>query len=272
MNGIRHFSLEEQARLYKQALKLREEHSWGKRRIARVLGISEDTVSGWLYRGYSTLNRFNNFEIKSSYELGYIIGTVWGDGNLYFDKTKGRYGGNMVRLGANDLDFINEFNRCLCTLLNKKKPYTVIKMTSGILRVECSCKSLYDFLNQNLVNQKTIIEGTTESMVGFLKAFFDGEGGCYYKNKTAKTSPKVRCYNTDLELLEYVNYLLSQFFGIYSSIRMMYDQGQYGNRKAHYGLEISRYNDIVKYHTLIGFSIKRKQERLEEIVKWIEAR
>ncbi len=268
---FRHYSPEQQISLYKHAITLRKERGWGKQRIAKALGLSNDTVKGWIYRGYSTLNKFNNFDSKPSYELGYVIGSVLGDGNLYFDKTCGTRGGYLIRLKVKDLDFINEFNKCVCIILNKKKPYAVAPQKKGLYIVKCSCKNMYEFLNQPLTNQKSTIEGTTESIIGFIRGFFDAEGGCYYANKIVKSYPKVRCYNTDIELLEYVKHLLSNF-DIYSAERTLYIQGQYGNRKALHELEICRHNDIIKYHTHIGFSIKRKQERLEEIVKWIESR
>lgn len=272
MNGIRDFSREEQISLYKEAIRLRKDHGWGKRRISKEIGVSENTVKGWLYHGYSTLNRINSFEIMSCYELGYVMGSVKGDGNLFFDKTKGRYGGYMVSLHAKDIDFLNEFNRCICILLNKNKPYTLVSQSKGKIRVECSCKGLYDYLRKPLDEHKAIIEASNETATGFLKAMFDGEGGAYYNLKQGKLDrPSVRCYNTNLELLEYIKQILYTKFGIIATISKLYDDGYTGSdgcvRKASYHIGISRYNDIVNFYRYIGFIIKRKQNKLEEIIK-----
>lgn len=276
MDGIRHLLLEEQIEKYKEAIRLRQEHGWGKRRISKKLGVSENTVKGWLYYGYSTLNRFNNFEIKSCYDLGYILGTEKGDGNTFYDKTKGKYGGYMVSVTAKDTDFINEFNRCLCVLLNKNKPYAVTSQGKGRYRVECSCKELYDFLRQPLEEQKHFIEEDINAAVGFVRAFFDGEGGAYWYRTKNRGDYKVRCYNTDMGLLEYIKEILKLKFDINSNIAKLYDDGYTGSdgciRKAHYQLNIGRRLDILKFHKHIGFSIKRKQDMLEEIVKYLEAK
>lgn len=50
---MRSFSLAERKELYNQAMEIREEKGWGKRKIARELGIPETTVGSWLYMGSS---------------------------------------------------------------------------------------------------------------------------------------------------------------------------------------------------------------------------
>lgn len=264
---FRRYSPEQQVSLYKQAISLREERGWGKQRIAKALGLSNDTVKGWIYRGYSTLNKFNDFDNKPSYELGYVIGTVWGDGNLYYDKTCGTRGAYLIRLKVKDLDFANEFNRCIYTTLHKNKPYAVISSKDGLYMVKCSCKSLFMFLERPLEEQKSIIEGSRETIIGSIRGFFDAEGGAYFIG-----TPTVRCYNSNRELLEYIKQLLLNYFNIISTTRLVYEKGRYNKKHDAYELEIRRYSEIVKFYDNIGFAIGRKQQMLGKITKWIEAK
>ncbi len=107
-------------------------------------------------------------------------------------------------------------------------------------------------------------------MRSFLRGFFDSEG-FVEKNKR-----KIFCYNTDTKLLEYVQRLLRtlgvETSGPRISIRRgtpFFDKKQgktYKRRKDAYYIYV-KVKDRLRFYRLIGFTIQRKRQRLEECLK-----
>jgi len=106
-------------------------------------------------------------------------------------------------------------------------------------------------------------------VAAFLRGFADSEG-------SVKKIGQIYIYNTDLRLLTYIQELLKKF-GIESTgpklltrrgtvIRDPRTGKQYMAKKDCYYIYIrtSSYTNFYKY---IGFTIKRKQQRLEEYIK-----
>ena len=74
--GKSEIPLKERQRLYEEAMRLRAEYGWGAKRIAKELGLSVATVSGWLYRGQKPRRRIEETdritEIREMQFSGYV--------------------------------------------------------------------------------------------------------------------------------------------------------------------------------------------------------
>jgi len=111
-------------------------------------------------------------------------------------------------------------------------------------------------------------------MKGWLGAFFDGEGGVYYK-----VHPKgkgciqkfIRCCNTCPDLINRASTYLNAL-GIHHDIRVVTPDMEAHRRKAASIIQIVRATDILKYAELIGFHCRRKQGVLNDIVEYIKKR
>ncbi len=82
--------------------------------VRREFGVnlSKSTVSDWVRSKHSPLGRVSYFRPVACPEFAYIIGVETGDGSLNVNQYNYR-----IRLKATDLDFVQEFNRCLSVVL-----------------------------------------------------------------------------------------------------------------------------------------------------------
>jgi len=128
---------------------------------------------------------------------------------------------------------------------------------------------LYNFLQQPFKKLKPYIEHSNACAAAFLRAFFDGEGSIRGRQLTA--------YNTNRQLLIYVKGLLKRHFDIDTTgprigmkkgtiIHCPRTKKPYRANKNCYHIYI-RANSLPKFHKHIGFSIKRKQQRLAKAAK-----
>ena len=105
---------------------------------------------------------------------------------------------------------------------------------------------------------KTIFDASQEIKCGFLRGFFDSEG-C-----VGIGSRRITAISTNGDGIEDVRNLLTSL-GIKSRIRKITKISK--NRKACYALRITGRQNIVKYRDKIGFVIKRKQIKLNDIIE-----
>ena len=108
------------------------------------------------------------------------------------------------------------------------------------------------------------IEYSVETMTAFLRAFFDSEG-------SVEKNGNIRVYNTDLRILNYVKELLLKLNIEVTGPRLSVKKGTpiydkkigktYYTTKDAYYLYI-RANSRRRFAELIGFTIRRKMERL----------
>ena len=241
---------------------------WGKYRIR----LSKSHVSAWLRRIHSPFNGRNIPSIdllKSSEELAYIIGVKLGDG--YTRRVKKRVKGyNNVFLGlkVKDVEFADEFARCLAKVLGRHPPKPFYDKKRGWYVVEVESKTLYELLKKpvNLDGLKKYIEHCEDCMAAFLRGFADSEGS------VDKSGP-IYIVNTDLVLLMYVKDLLQRLGVVATGPRPKTRQGGVfhdpltGKRyKDCYYLRI-RVSSNITFYRKVGFTIRRKQERLENYIK-----
>ncbi|MEM3952805.1 MAG: LAGLIDADG family homing endonuclease [Nitrososphaerota archaeon] len=260
-------------KLYQKVLELRRE-ALGYKRIKKKIkelynvSLSLSTISYWCRNIHSPFNgiRIPSIDfLEPSPELSQVIGVVAGDG--WAVKKNGRH---IVGAGAKDKDFIEEFSRCLGKVLRRDPPKPRQEKDS-IFTVEVESKALYELLKKPIDINKIapFVEHCEECMRRFARSFFDSEG---FVNKNGQ----IYCYNTDIQLLQYVKKILNLLGIRTTEPKMCVKKGTtildrrngktYAARKNEYRIYI-RMPDLPRFHKLIGFTIQKKQRRLEEYLK-----
>jgi intein-encoded DNA endonuclease-like protein len=274
----RHLPRELRIRLFDEVNKLRRNGLTYSEIIDKIrqrygVRLCRSNVSYWL-RGIKS--PFNGRYIPSieflspSEELAYVIGVIVGDG--YATRSEHvikNY--NRVRIGlmVKDREFAAEFGRCLAKVLGRQpfKP----KHSSGQYSAEVHSQTLYELFKKpvDLNRLKKYIEHCERCTAAFIRGFADSEG---HVNKRGY----IYIYNTDYELLTYVKDLLKRL-GIESTGpwtnrqqgRTFYDpkkMKRYVCNKDEYYVYIKA-NGNINFYKNVGFTIGRKQKRLENYVK-----
>jgi intein-encoded DNA endonuclease-like protein len=256
-------------KMYEDVIELRKQgliHEKIRKIIYKKYGkqISLSTISFWINGKKHPLGNVNKFDEKPSPELEYIIGAIFSDGYKYFDNNT-HY---LLRLAVKDREFAEEFGRCLVKVLGRRKPYKLYRDKSKKQWIVMGCSiQLYKFLNRPLEELKIYIEHCKDCVSAFLRALFDGDGHIYKR--------RLMFYNTNKELLIYVQYLLKKYFDVEAtgphlatrkgSIRH-FPNGVYKATEDYYYIYI-RANSLLNFYKHIGFTIKRKQKRLIKAIK-----
>jgi intein-encoded DNA endonuclease-like protein len=209
---------------------------------------------------------------KPSEELAYVIGVVLGDG---YPKLKRRvrkvYNDVIIRLEAKDKEFVEEFARCLAKVLGRRQIRPRYVKSSGKYVVEAESKTLYELLKKpvDLERLRRYIEHCERWVAAFLRGFADSEG-CVDKKGY------IFILNTDLRPLMYIMDLLRRL-NIESMgpilkatrgtvIRDPKTGKQYVTNMDCYYIYIRASSNANSYK-YIGFTIKRKQQHIEEYIK-----
>jgi intein-encoded DNA endonuclease-like protein len=267
-------------KIYNDVHKLRKRglsHSEIRKEIYRKYGvwISKATISRWL-RGASS--PYNGMYIpslkllKPSEDLGYVIGVRLGDGSTY------KHGEcHVIYLAAKDKEFVERFAKCLGNVLGRRTPIRTKfrkddKKNETRYIAEAQSKTLYELLKKpvDLKRIRRYVEHCPKCAAAFLRGLFDSEG------HVSKNGYIVLC-NTDYDLLVYAQKLLWKYFGIEATgpwpqkpketVRYNPRTGkQIKANKVCYYIYI-RAESLPNFYRYIGFTIKRKQKRLEEYLR-----
>jgi intein-encoded DNA endonuclease-like protein len=262
-------------KMYNDVLKLRKRglsHKKIRREIYRKYGvwIGRSTISRWL-RGVCTPYNGRHIPspelLKPSEDLGYVIGVRIGDG--YIRETSDGYG-YIIGLGAKDKEFVEKFGICLCNVLGRR-PIRPYKCADRYF-IDVKSKTLGELLRKpiDLKRIKPYVEHCPKCVVAFLRGLFDSEA-CISERGY------IRLYNTNYEVLVYAQKLLWKYFGIESTGprphtqkgKTIYDPRrgkQYKTKKDCYYIHI-RAKSLPKFYRFIGFTIRRKQKRLEDYLR-----
>jgi intein-encoded DNA endonuclease-like protein len=221
-----------------------------RNKIYRKYGvwIYTSTISRWL-RGVCTPyngRRIPSPELlKPSEDLANVIGVCLGDGYTYENSA-----GYIIRLQAKDKEFVEDFGRRLGNVLGREpiRPWKNAKTYVA----EASSKTLYELLRKpvDLKRIKKYVEHCKKCTAAFLRGLFDSEG-CVSKRGY------ITLYNTNYEVLVYAQRLLRRF-GIEST-------GPWPGNNCYY--IYIRAESLPKFYRHVGFTIRRKQKRLEEYLK-----
>ena len=261
-------------KLYQEVLKLRR-HGLGYKRIKKRIeelydvSLSKSTISDWCRNIHSPYDGCRipsiNF-LEQSPELAYVIGVVSGDG-WAVERKNGIY---EIGAKARDEDFIKEFSRCLGKVLRRDPP-KLRQRKDGKFTVSVESKALYEVLRKPIDIDRIapFVEHCEECKRSFLRGFYDSEG---YVSKDGQ----IYCYNTDVQLLQYVRKILN-LLGIRTSKPKIHvkkgttffdrrNGKTYVTKKDAYRIYVRKL-DALKFYKLIGFTIQRKQRRLENYLK-----
>jgi len=237
--------------------------------IERMYGVtlSNSHISYWtrgIHNPYNGGRYIPSLDfLRPSEELAYVIGAVLGDGCV----SNPRKNDYIILLQVKDLEFAEEFGRCIGHVLgrNPPKPRPV---KNGTFAVQVCSRTLYELLKKpiDIDRIRQYVEHCIRCICAFLRGFFDSEG-------TVCGCGKIRVHNTDESLLEYVKELLYRL-GIKTTGPTLYSKAgtpiknhktgkTYFTRKHRHYLYICTESRL-RFYELIGFTIKRKQRRLEE--------
>ncbi|MEM4466283.1 MAG: LAGLIDADG family homing endonuclease [Nitrososphaerota archaeon] len=262
-------------KLYQKVLELRRE-GLGYKKIKKKIeelynvSLSISTISYWCRNICSPYNgiRIPSIDfLEPSPELSQVIGTVAGDG--WVKKKDNEY---RVGVESKDIEFIEEVSICFGKILGREPPKPIRrKKNSNAFMVEVESKALYELLRKPLdINRiAPFVEHCEECMRRFARSFFDSEG-CVSKDG------QISCCNSDLQLLQYVRRILN-ILGIRTTEpkictkkgTALFDRRRgktYTAKKDVYYTRVVA-SDVLRFYRLVGFTVKRKQKRLEEYLR-----
>lgn len=238
--------------------------------IAKMYGCCRELVS-YHTKKFGLVNPHQNYNtpnLEPSKCLSYVVGVLVGDGcaSKYDKKGAQRHD---IKLKVIDKEFAEEFSRCLASIMGKANPYAVWsnKKDNFWHTAVCSKELYYYYVNKGY---SLCIE---QYPAGFIKGFFDSEGSISCgKHGSWNKVWYIQCSNNNINLLDTVKQLLS-VLGIDSAMSLRGRKGfkitrkekTYYKNKDVYSLSIpSKHHH--KFARLIGFTIKRKQDRLNELI------
>jgi len=273
----KYLPLEMRMVMYNDVLRLHEERL-GYRRIRKIIyekykkQISFSRISDWINGKHKPLGNVNKFNNKSSKELMYVVGVMFSDAYKYFN------GENyLLRLSVIDKEYAEALGKCLAKVLGKKEPYKPFWDKNQKRWVVGGCSILlYKFLEKPLKELKPYIEYSKETVASFLRAIFDGDGSIHVKIRKGRRKRKLWLCNTNKELLIYVQYLLKKYFNIdttgphlarKSGKIFIFPDGKITKTTKDYYYIYIRARSLSNFYKHIGFTIKRKQQRLIKAVK-----
>ncbi|MEM1944320.1 MAG: LAGLIDADG family homing endonuclease [Nitrososphaerota archaeon] len=240
-----------------------------RRRYGVVLRTSH--ISFWvrgIHSPYGSTRILSIESLRPSRELAYIIGVVAGDGYVWWrQRPRESYHEVTVGLTVKGKEFAEEFSRCLATVL-KRGPIKLSWSKRQFVVVRVTCKALYELVGRlfNIEKVKRFVEHCSRCKSAFLKGFLDSEG-CVSKKS------EVIIYNTNLGLLEYVKQLLESL-GIGTTGPHLNNKHGMTLRNPKNGKIYTKKRDVysvyipaeyrLRFYQRIGFTIERKQRRLED--------
>ncbi|NIP40460.1 MAG: hypothetical protein GTN39_02990 [Candidatus Aenigmarchaeota archaeon] len=196
-------------------------------------------------------------------EKAYLFGVMIGDGYLHCTENKSY----QIALQAVDRDLISEFAKCLKKVYGLEASISNIKIKTqnwnDKWQARICCKEIFNdilgygpFKTDSWKVPKIISDSSEKVQCRFLKGFFDSEGS------VGTNSRRVVAVSTNKQGLNGIKSLLSRS-GINSRIHR--NKEIRGNRKPCYSIRITGRENILKYNEKIGFSIRRKQVKLDVI-------
>jgi intein-encoded DNA endonuclease-like protein len=232
--------------------------------------IALSTINDWLRGVHSPYNGTyipSPELLKPSEDLGYVIGVRLGDGY-----TREKNHDYIIGLKANDKEFVEEFGRRLGNVLGRRPIGPRFRKDIGGYFAEASSKTLYELLRKpvDLKRIRKYVEHCKKCAAAFLRGLFDSEG---YVSKEGY----IYLHNTNYEVLVYAQKLLRKRFGIESTGPWPHVQkgttihdhrtGKlYKTNADCYYIYIPT-ESLLKFYRYVGFTIRRKQKRLEDYLR-----
>lgn len=211
-------------------------------------------------------------------ERAYIIGVMCGDGCLFSTLVRKKqwvYRQYAVNLAVRDLDFAQEFARCLNAVygltinIGFQKRKDKNPKCSDIWVASSKRKAIFQDLAQYRFGVRTwevpqeILDIEDERIIGaFLRGYFDSEGSV----SVGKRGAAIMASSTNRAGLECVKELLMTLGIGVSEIK----EDTRADRNKCFYLYITHRNNYRLFLQKVGFSIKRKEERLNQYLRGLK--
>lgn len=216
-------------------------------------------------RGFQRGNMFGeqtikDFDSRESFVLGYVVGTILGDGCLHSGKMLNKW--KTIRynilLSVKDEQFRDFFSSCIKQIGLHPCVGTTYK---GFYSAIITSKKLFQYVFDIKNSFEKIENFSTPMKIGFLKGFYDSEGCFFFDKKTTRISLTQK----DEKRLLITKKMLKDF-GINSNLRKIIGSGFKPN-EIYFTLNIERKDDVYRFYKKLGFCLKRKQNKLKLFIR-----
>ena len=231
-----------------------------------------DIFEGWVSSQKETVQS-NLLKLDKNFsDWYYFFGLLLGDGCI---------GSSFCAISSEDsevLDFLRNFskNNNLSTQIHKKQ-------NSKCWSFRINSVSLMDFLRhcgfdeskkaKDKIIPTFISKASAENLGRLLKGLFDTDGFCSVQKKKYSSSVSVGFCSSSYNLIKQVRAILLTL-GIVSKTGVAFDGGlsQFGDKyyecnKA-WSLTITSSKNVSKFNETVGFLIKRKQNKLDQVANY----
>jgi peptide subunit release factor 1 (eRF1)/intein/homing endonuclease len=257
----------------------RKELALSQEKLANKLNVHQSFISSLemgkrpllnLLEKVSRVINFNFEEFKSRYiepkqkeilpetlsaELAQIIGYFLGDGN--YDKNRVCFSEGDRELAFYYKDKIeNVFNIKPHIKYRTNKKYYEIRISSQVIEKYFRGEFIKDKDSLETLIPEKILKSDNGIVTAFLRGFFDAEG---YVSEFAG-------FGINNKILAKEIQLIFLRFGIISSLSEYDNRRNPYSKKHKYTLRIMEKKSLERFQKHIGFSLKRKQEKLEQLI------
>ncbi|PIU21336.1 MAG: hypothetical protein COT15_02865 [Candidatus Diapherotrites archaeon CG08_land_8_20_14_0_20_34_12] len=269
--------LDQRQIIYDKVFSLKQNGLSYKKIIEQILSefrikLHKSTLSYWFNNNVKLVGGENYFNSIASPELSYVLGVMFGDGAITFNKKKQDY---AIRLEAKDKDFVENFSTCVSKVLNKNRNYLVCKTKREMYSVKGRSKQLYYFIKSLKEDFELLKKFVEPFPAEFIRGVLDSEG-------TISASPKkylkLRVYiasSANLELLKYLRDLLFRNFMIKTILSKTKTAGMIDSvidgrviRRTKDLFQLAAVNEeqAILCCELIGSAISRKIKKFEDFI------
>ncbi|MGA8905587.1 MAG: LAGLIDADG family homing endonuclease [Candidatus Bathyarchaeia archaeon] len=233
--------------------------------ISKQFGVSQQTVYAWT-KGTSPFGRRCG-RIAYTKELFYVIGSMLGDGCIYFWKK--HYFISLV----GELEFAAKFAKkvSVCTTKRHAKAYPY--RGRNVWLVSFQNAELYFLIREirehlGVLSDLLSLGDRSVNALQLVEGFFDAEGCVKVIKERVRRTPKT-CLdfcNTNIAFLKLIRETLKDALGIEG--RFTSQKGRELNRKVSYHLRIYR-KDAIRKFLLHVRTIKLKPEKVQYVKNWL---
>lgn len=261
--------------VYKAAISLRKEKGFGTEKILRHfkttgLNTSPRSIDGWIYNNKEPFLQkiVSQIKVQSKNltpEKAYVLGVLCGDGYIST--------GYRIGLKVIDKEFAEYFKNCLenvygikCSITERiikptnfcvyPKNMFVISLVSKLAVEDLQRDCNHSFKTREWRVPEQIKESSKDIQSAFIRGFVDSEGCVKFR----KGRGEVTMWSINKEGLNEIYEILVNIFGLWATFG-----SRFSDNTIHY-IGISNYNSLNLFCEEIGFTIKRKQDLLKQLV------
>ena len=233
--------------------------------ISKRFGVSQSAVYAWT-NGTSPLGRRSG-RITRTKELFYVIGSLLGDGCIYFWKN----GYQISLIGEREfcLKYAERVSACTSHMGAKTYPYR----GRNVWFVTFHNAELYFLIKEIREHLEVLTElirrgDRWANALQLIEGFFDAEGCVKVIKERVRKTPKINLdfCNTNLDLLELIRRELKYTLGIEG--RITFQEDKRPNRHLVFHLRIYS-KDAIRKFLLFVPTIKLKPDKVQYVENWL---